>query len=77
MIELALELDERTAAQRQEDDGICQDPFAQAKGALARAEKQQVGPAAAPKILSPDVYKPKQDRARAEMGITLRKLLEL
>lgn len=90
-IDVAIALEKKTAAQRKEDDLICRAGMAQMRAGLERGTQQEipnqpgsvgksigVTPPAdwTPKFAPPEVYKPKQEKARAEMAVTLRKLIE-
>lgn len=90
-IDMAIALEKKTAAQRKEDDLICRAGMAQMRAGLERGTQREmpsqpgmVGksigvtppPDWEPRFAPPEVYKPKQEKARAEMAVMLRKLIE-
>jgi hypothetical protein len=90
MLDIAIALERKTAPLRREDDLICRDGMDQMRAGLERGTQQQmpnapgvvgkriaVTPPAdwTPKFVSPDVYRPMQDKARADMRGNLLRLV--
>jgi hypothetical protein len=90
IIDLAIALERKTTPLRQDDDLICRNGMAEMKASLERGTQQEVPntgsyvgkriavtppPGWTPKFVSPDVYRPTQDKARAGMRGHLLKLI--
>jgi hypothetical protein len=90
IVEIAIALERKTAPLRKDDDLICRDGMDQMRASLERGTQQEmpnapgyvgkriaVTPPAdwAPKFVSPEVYRPMQDKARADMRANLLKLI--
>jgi hypothetical protein len=91
MVDLAIGLEQKTAPLRADDDLICRGGMAQMKAGLDRHLQQQaptpdgqIGntvavappPDWSPKLVSPDIYRPVQEKARDEMRENLLKFVE-
>ena len=91
VVDVAIALERKTAPLRKDDDLICRGGLDQMRAGLERGTQQEtpttsghVGktiavappPDWAPKFVSPDVYRPMQDKARASMRESLLKLVE-
>lgn len=91
MVDLAIGLEQKTAPLRTDDDLICRGGLDQMKAGLDRHLQEQVPTPAgqtsntvavapppdwSPKLVSPDTYRPAQDRARMGMRENLLKLVE-
>jgi hypothetical protein len=90
IIDTAIALEQKTAPLRKDDDLICRDGLDQMRASLEHGTQQEVStpeghigktiavtPPAdwAPKFVASDVYRPLQDKARAEMRERLLKLV--
>jgi hypothetical protein len=91
MVDLAIGLEQKTASLRTDDDLICRGGMDQMKAGLDRRLQQQVStpagetgntvavapaPAWSPKLVSPDAYRPMQEKARDAMHENLLKFVE-
>lgn len=90
IVDIAIAFERKTAPLRTDDDLICRDGMDQMRAGLERGTRQEVPntsghvgktiavtppPDWTPKFVSPDVYRPMQDRARADMRGNLLKLI--
>jgi hypothetical protein len=92
MVDLAIGLEQRTAPLRADDDLICRGGMDQMKAGLDRRSQQQAAstparqtgntiavappPDWSPKLVSPDTYRPMQEKARDVMHENLLKFVE-
>jgi hypothetical protein len=89
MVDLAIGLEQKTAPLRADDDLICRGGMDQMKAGLDRHQQAptpdgQIGntvavappPDWSPKLVSPDIYRPVQEKARDEMRENLLKFVE-
>jgi hypothetical protein len=91
IIDIAIALERKTAPLRKDDDLVCRNGLAEMKAGLERGTQQEVPntggyvgkriavtppPDWSPNFVSPDVYSPMQDKARANMRSNLLKLVE-
>jgi hypothetical protein len=90
IVEIAIALERKTAPLRKDDDLICRDGMDQMRASLERGTQQEMPSAPGyvgkriavtppadwtPKFVSPDVYRPLQDKARADMRGNLLRLV--
>jgi hypothetical protein len=89
MVDLAIGLEQKTAPLRADDDLICRGGMDQMKAGLDRHQQAptpdgQIGntvavappPDWSPKLVSPEIYRPVQEKARDEMRENLLKFVE-
>jgi hypothetical protein len=91
IVDLSIALENRTAPLRKDDDFICRDGMDQTRAGMERGTQQEIPdpsghygktigvkppPDWVPKFVSPEIYKPKQNKVRATMRDNLLKLVD-
>lgn len=90
MVDISIALEKKTSALRADDELVCRGGTEEMKAALEKGTRQEVQdpshfgktvtvtapPDFVPKLVSPEIYKPMQEKARADMHESLLKLLQ-